>query len=236
MRKIIIIQFLFCICNCFAQDKMQLLQRINEIKSQSDIYYWDRYTGYDADSAKVNATKRMLLDVNSNKGDDEMISVEGIMPYTKYIKIDRGAQVQFFAYIKKEDVALMHGNVANPQMPNASAQSATTQKPSLPVSVRSFVPDAFVQRVMQTKTFLDVYGLLKSFQADGQILQFGKLKDVDDYSSLDLILFDMQSQEVITLLSAVTESGSRRNLVNGTDDDLENYPTKMTAVIWYIKK
>ena len=46
----------------------------------------------------------------------------------------------------------------------------------------------------------------------------------------------MQSQEVITLLSPTTESGNRINLVNGSDDSLDNYPTEMTAVIWYIKK
>lgn len=242
MRKIFIMLFLFSICNLSAQDKMQLLQRINEIKSQSDIYYWDRYTDYNADSAKVNATKRMLLEVNFNRAETELVSVEEIMPLAKYIKIDRGTQVQFFVYMKKEDLALVHRNSANPQIDNdsqvdnASEQSVAIPQPQRPVTVRNFVPDAFVQRVMQTKNFLDVYGLLKSFQADGQILQFGKLKDVDDYSSLELILFDMQSQEVITLLSAVTGTGSRRNLVNGADDALDNYPTKMTAVIWYIKK
>ena len=72
--------------------------------------------------------------------------------------------------------------------------------------------------------------------AQGQILQFGKLKDVEDYSSFDLILFDMQSQQIITMLSPVTISGSRTNVVNGSEDSLDNYPTNMTAVIWYIKK
>ena len=73
-------------------------------------------------------------------------------------------------------------------------------------------------------------------QAQGQILQFGKLKDVEDYSSLDLILFDMQSQQIITMLSPVTASGNRTNVVTGTEDSLDNYPNNMTAVIWYIKK
>ena len=83
---------------------------------------------------------------------------------------------------------------------------------------------------------MNVYKLLKSQQAQGLILQFGKLKDVDDYNSLDLILFDMQSQEIITMLSPITAYGSRMNAVNGTEDSLDNYPTNMTAVIWYIKK
>ena len=100
---------------------------------------------------------------------------------------------------------------------------------------RSFVPDAFVQRVMETKNFMDVYKLLKSLQAQGQILQFGKLKDVQEYNSLDLILFDMQSQQIITMLSPVTASGYRTNVVNGSEDSLDNYPTNMTAVIWYKK-
>ena len=73
-------------------------------------------------------------------------------------------------------------------------------------------------------------------KSQGEILQFGKLKEIEDYSSLDLILFDMQSQKIISMLSSATESGKRTNLVNGTMDSLDNYPTSMTAVIWYIKK
>ena len=89
---------------------------------------------------------------------------------------------------------------------------------------------------MQTRKFVDVYKLLKYLNSQGDILQFGKLKEVEDYSSLDLILFDMQSQEVITMLSPVTTGNIRINVVNGGEDSLDNYPTEMTAVIWYIKK
>jgi hypothetical protein len=46
----------------------------------------------------------------------------------------------------------------------------------------------------------------------------------------------MQSQQVITMLSAETASGTRVNMVSGLEDSLNNYPTEMTAVIWYIKK
>ena len=89
---------------------------------------------------------------------------------------------------------------------------------------------------METENFIDVYKLLKYMKSQGEILQFGKLKDIEDYSSLDLILFDMQSQKIISMLSSATETGTRTNLVNGTTDSLDNYPTSMTAVIWYIKK
>ena len=239
MRKICIIIILAISygLNSMAQEKAQLLQRINDIKSQSDIYYWDRYTHTNADSAKVNATKRMLIEININKADDEKMSVDKIMPITRYIKINRGPNVQYFAYVKKEEVAVMlQGTSNNVQKKSITDDKITSTQTSISVAIRKFVPDAFVQRIVQTKVFMDVYKLLKSLKEQGQILQFGKLKDVEDYSSLDLILFDMQSQEVITLLSPTTESGNRINLVNGSDDSLDNYPTEMTAVIWYIKK
>ncbi len=227
---------LVSVLSCHAQEnKSQLLQRINEIKSQSDIYYWDRFAHENADSAKVNATKRMLLDINVNRSDAEKISVESIMPFTKYIKVDRGTYVQFFAYIRKDEAAaLTQGNENAPrqQMDDIRVQS----QPINTLPARKFVPEAFVQNIVQTKMFQDVYRLLKSLQSQGQILQFGKLKDVEDYSSLDLILFDIQSQQVITLLSPVNSLGRRINLVNGADDALDNYPANMTAVIWYIRK
>ena len=115
------------------------------------------------------------------------------------------------------------------------SENVATPSISTPIQ-KTFVPDAFVQRVMQTRKFVDVYKLLKYLNSQGDILQFGKLKEVEDYSSLDLILFDMQSQEVITMLSPVTTGNIRINVVNGGEDSLDNYPTEMTAVIWYIKK
>ena len=230
-----IILSIICSLQFKAQEKTQLLQRINEIKSKSDIYYWDRYTHTNADTAKVNATIRMLIDINLNKDENEKMSVESVMPFTRYIKIDRGSLVQYFAYIKKEEVATLLQQGANNAAKTSTPISPMVSQDPTHVSIKKFIPEAFVQRIVQTKDFMNVYRLLKSLQTQGQILQFGKLKDVEDYSSLDLILFDMQSQEVITLLSPTTASGNRKNLVNGTDDSLDNYPTNLTAVIWYIR-
>ena len=228
MNKIVFsfIAAILSVTSAVAQNKTTLLHRINEIKSQNDIYYWDQYTHPDADTAKYNATKRLLLDVNGDRSDGNQLSVEEIMPHAGYINIDRGNLKQFFVYIKKDDAINIRGFQSSLQTVNTSIVDKQ----------RQFVPDAFVQRIMDTKDFVNVYKLLKSLQAQGQILQFGKLKDVEDYGSLDLILFDMQSQQIITMLSPVTITGNRTNVVNGIEDSLDNYPSNMTAVIWYIKK
>ena len=218
----------------YAQNKTTLIQRMNEIKSQTETYFWDQATFLDADTAKRVATERLLLDINGNRSETAQLSVEEVMPYTSYINIERGEKKQCFAYIKKTDaIAIGGGNMAAGTPSVAVPVNTSVNNRSIQ---RSFVPDAFVQRIMETKSFINVYKLLKSLQTQGQVLQFGKLKDVEDYNSLDLILFDMQSQEIITMLSGVTGSGRRTNLVNGLEDSLDNYPTNMTAVIWYIKK
>lgn len=238
MKRIIILMLVVSVCVSYveAQSRTTLVQRINEIKSQNDIYSWDQYTHPNADTAKIGATKRLLLDVNSYRNETEQLSVEEVMPYATYINIDRGSLKQYFVYIKKTD-AMAIGSGTTPTLVNTPVVSVSANTPTVtPPATRSFVPDAFVQRIMETKDFMNVYKLLKSLQSQGQILQFGKLKDVEDYSSLDLILFDMQSQEVVTMLSPVNASGKRTNVVNGSDDSLDNYPTSMTAVIWYIKK
>ena len=229
---------LFCVLYANAQNKTTLLQRINEIKSQSESYFWDQYTHPNADTAKVGATKRLLLDANCHRSESSQLSVEEVMPFATYILLDRGSLKQYFVYIKKEEaLAINNGVLPIPKSEKPVATSVSTISPISTVSVqKSFVPDAFVQRIMGTKDFVNVYKLLKSMQTQGQILQFGRLKDVGDYSSLDLILFDMQSQQIITVLSSVTTSGNRTNMVDGTEDSLDNYPTNMTAVIWYIKK
>ena len=208
------------VANCCAQNKVSLLERINSIKSQTDIYYWGQYTHPNADTAKVHATNRLLIDVNLGRPASERATVEQVMPYCQYISIDRGNLKQCFVYAKITDI---QGFGAGP---------AATEAPAAPPP---FVPEAFVQRLIDTRQFIEVYKLLKSMQEQGQILQFGKLKDVGDYSSLDLILFDMQSQELVTILSPSDSKGKRTNMVSGTEDSLDNYPLSMTAVIWYIK-
>lgn len=233
-RIVILIVYVFIgFTSICAQNRNTLLQRINEIKSQSDVYFWDQYTHPNADTAKVNATKRLLLDVNSNRDENAQLTVETIMPHASYVSMDRGSLKQCFVYIRKTDAASI-GEVS-PTVPMAGVPLDRKIAADTPAQ-RTFVPDAFVQRIIETKDFMNVYKLLKSMQAQGQILQFGKLKDVEDYSSLDLILFDMQSQEVITMLSPMSASGYRTNRVSGLEDSLDNYPTNMTAVIWYIKK
>lgn len=234
MKKTVVLFFICAVCCLYVtgQNRNTLVQRINDIKSQSEVYYWDQYTCPDADTAKVNATKRLLLDVNNQRAEGDYVTVEEIMPYASYINIDRGNLKQCFAYIKKSDAAVLKRGSQT-----SSAYSEVSREPEVKsVQPKSFVPDAFVQRVMETQNFVDVYKLLKSLQSQGQILQFGKLSDVEDYSSLELILFDMQSQRIITMLSYMNNNGYRTNLVTGTDDSLTNYPTNMTAVIWYIKK
>ena len=236
MRRIIIIIIVTItnLCSICAQNKSTLVQRINEVKSQTDVYFWDQYTHPDADTAKVNATKRLLLEVNGNRSKNDQLAVHEIMPYANYVAIDRGNMKQYFVYIKKADAASI-GQASSPAPIVDISVHENTPVVSPPIQ-KSFIPDAFVQRIMETKDFMNIYKLLKSLQSQGQILQFGKLQDVEDYSSFDLILFDMQSQEVITMLSPVTASGNRINVVNGDEDSLDNYPTNMTAVIWFIKK
>ena len=239
MSKNIISIIVAFVCSSYvsAQNKNMLLQRINEIKSQNELYFWDQATYPDADSAKIVATKRLLLDVNLNRSETAQLSVEEVMPHASYINIDRGNLKQYFVYIKKTDAIAIGGGIASLPVPNTSVVGVPVNTLTVtPSAQRSFVPDAFVQRIMETKYFVNVYKLLKSLQSQGRILQFGKLKDVEDYSSLDLILFDMQSQQIITMLSPVTASGNRTKVVNGSEDSLDNYPTNMTAVIWYIKK
>ena len=242
MRRVVIIcvTLLLGVISVSAQsNRSTLLDRINEIKKQNDIYFWDQYTHPNADSAKVNATKRMLVDINPPFTEGRRLSVADIMPYATYISLDRGNLKQCFVYIKREDVPPIDGvPVTAPATTSPSfgiSENMATPSVSAPVQ-KTFVPDAFVQRVMQTRKFVDVYKLLKYLNSQGDILQFGKLKEVEDYSSLDLILFDMQSQEIITMLSPVTSGNTRINVVNGSEDSLDNYPNEMTAVIWYIKK
>ena len=106
MSRIVIsiITAIFCVTSVVAQNKTTLLQRINEIKSQNELYFWDQYTHPDADTAKIGATKRLLLDVNSNRSEDAQLSVEEVMPHASYINIDRGNLKQYFVAQFKSSV------------------------------------------------------------------------------------------------------------------------------------
>ena len=227
-----------------------LVSLINSIKSQSDLYFWDQYTHPNADTATVGAIKRLKLCIEAEVSEAEYSAVDGIDPYVKNVPIDRGSLKQIFVYIEKKKVRnILSGNM--PQKGEVVADGGknagatgnseggapnTAGAKPLPEKTEKFVPDAFTLRLFEAKTFSNVYKLLKSMTSTGQVLQFGKLKDVDDYTSFDLILFDMNSQEIISILSAENTAGTRTNMILGTPDSLSNYPQNMTAVIWYIKK
>ena len=210
----------------------KILEQINSIKAQSDLYYWDQYTHPIADTARIGASKRVLLGINVERDEDSQLELEQVLGKMQYIKMDRGNVVRVFAYLKKSDVTTVNQYAA----PMASGMVAAPPQPQ-PVreEARAFVPDAFVQRVMRLSDFFKVYDFLREQKLDGQVMQFGPLKDVEDYSSLDLILFDMDSRTAISLLSAEKGNGIRTNMLTGADDSLDNYPEDMTLVIWYIK-
>ena len=227
-----------------------LVSLINSIKSQSDLYFWDQYTHPNADTAKVGAIKRLKLCIEAEVSEAEYSAVADIDPYVECVSIDRGSLKQNFAYIEKKTVhEVLSGKIPHKGeaagdggkgagatgVSGGGAQNTTESEPR-PTIQEKFVPDAFTLRLFEAKTFSNVYKLLKSMTSTGQVLQFGKLKDVDDYTSFDLILFDMNSQEVISILSAENTSGARTNMILGTPDSLNNYPQSMTAVIWFIKR
>lgn len=213
---------------CLAQSRMSIIQRVNEIKTNSETYLWDQFTHTDVDTAKVGAAKRLLLHIEFYIEEQDKVSqvtVDQVLEKAGYINIDRGNLKQCVAYIKKTDVATLSGQIS-PVIEVENGQ---------PAGSPSFIPDAFTMRIKETNDFMSVYKLLKSLQAQGEILQFGKLKDVEDYSSFDLILFDINTQEVTTLLSQEVSQGIRKNMLNGKDDSLRNYDKATTAVIWYVK-
>lgn len=223
-----------------------LLEKINSIK-QSDLYLWDEYTHPVADSAIAKGSSWLLNQVND--GQKGPMTLSDIGPYIKSIKMNRGSLTRAFVYIKKSDVPVLYGNVhqqiSQDDFSDAINAEVSTTSGAQDVfelndkvdfkEEKQFVPDIFVQRVLQQKNFTNVYKFLAEEKKQGQILQFGALKEVDDYSSLDLILFDLNSHEVITLLSPVTQQNKRVNQVSGMTDSLDNYPEEMVAVIWYIK-
>ncbi len=244
----IVIALVSCVYIHAQTSQTSLLKRANEIKSQNDIYFWNQYTHPDNDTARIRATNYVLLEVNNERDANSQLSINDLMPYTQYITITRGNKKQVFAYIRKDEAAAIRAGGLPMPGPVPVTSPTPVHNPAIvtnptPVTIptpnvpRSFVPDAFVQRIVDTADFTAICRLLTTLKADGQVLQFGKLRDVEDYSSFDLILFDKQTQKVITLLSGTSGNGGMRtNLVTGYADALTNYPTATTAAIWFVKK
>lgn len=232
-----------------AHGQKPILNKINEIKAQTDIYMWDEFTHPNPDTAKVNAARWVLVEVNLNR--EDKFSVEDILPYMKYIQMKRGNLTRAFAYMKRSDLPAAPGmggasDYAPPQQhfdtgvqttykqPSYTVQQTPTDYQSTP-AVSFSQPDAFIREIMQHKQFMEVYDFLKHERIEGRLAQYGALKDVEDYSSMNLILFDMQSREAISVLSGETSKDKRINLITGAEDSLDNYPQDMLLVIWYIK-
>lgn len=224
MKKIIITILFFVSAIPIVRGQNQILQKINDIKSQSNLYFWSQYAHPNADTARINATRWLLIEINGKRSEDEEIPLEDVAGKIKHIKMERGGVIRDFAYIAKADI----GNVSETGISDSQSKVVNFVQDK-------FVPELFVQKIIEQNSFQAVYNYLKGQKAEGTILQFGALKDIDDYSSLDLILFDLNSKCVISILSGTTSGGGRINMMTGMPDSLENYPEEMTAVIWYIK-
>ncbi len=229
MKKSIIITIfssLLCSINVHSQT---ILEKINAIKSQSELYLYGEFTHPDEDLAVEYASKVVLNQVNDGKDGPE--TMEGLKPYVKNIKMKRGTLTRAFVYVKKSEVPILYG-VRQDTKDIKTGEVILNRDEA---TTKAFVPDVFIQQIQQQKTFVNVHKFLTSEKQQGRVLQFGPLKDVEDYSSFDLILFDLNSQEIVTVLSAVTQGDKRINQTTGSIDSLENYPEDMIAVIWYLK-
>ncbi len=249
MKKFLVLIAVSLVGFAVAHGQNPILDKINEIKAQTDIYMWDEYTHPNPDTAKVNAARWVLIEINLNR--EDRYSVEDILPYMKYIQMKRGNLTRAFAYMKRGDLPAAPGmggssGYAPPQQhydtgvqttyeqPSYTGQQSSTDYQSAP-EVSYSKPDAFAREILQHKQFMEVYDFLKHERIEGRLAQYGALKDVEDYSSMNLILFDMQSREAISVLSEETTKDKRINLITGAEDSLDNYPQDMLLVIWYIK-
>lgn len=227
--------------NVFAQD--EILREVNAIKSQNDLYFWGQFAHPDADSARVKAIGSLLADINYGRDESQLLTYSDVSRFVKYIPIPRATLTRGFAYMKKSDIENINGNGSQNgnEDQNMNGNRDMNGNGNEGADVRSiitgpFVPDMFVQGILQRKKFQDVYRYLRALKADGQVQLFGSLHEVEDYSSLSLIIFDRESQEIVTVLSPVNQDGSRTNLTTGMTDSLDNYPKQMSAVIYYIRK
>ena len=240
-----------------ALAQSSILQRVNEIK-QDELYYWQECSHLIADTAFQRATGYLLLEANQDMA--QTLSQQQIAPYVQHIKIMRGEKTRMFVYMLKSDARGIAAGQAPPPPVTAewvAAQpAATTYAPATPpnstppaggpqgVSHRReaegrpqrYVPDEFVLNILDYKGFRAVYNYLEGMKRRHRVLQFGALRDIEEYASLDIILFDRQSQQVVTILSGQRPDGMRTNLVTGADDSLDNYPEEMALAIWYIRK
>ena len=108
-----------------------------------------------------------------------------------------------------------------------------TAVPATPQAHKPVAPDAFAKSIMEQKNFRSVYIFLREQKQKMIIQSFGSLKEVDDYSKLDLILIDRESLEIQCVLSAEDANGLRTNLISGASDSLNNYSDDTVSAIWY---
>ena len=202
------------------------LERMNSIK-MSDEYIWDEYTHPSADTATVGAIQRLLLYIEVPEG--RTLTEDDIRSQVKFIKIKRSNLTRMFAYIKKEDVKNILGV-------DVKQKSRVEEIPTEVDSVMSdpiFEPTPIAEEVMRQSDFYAVYKYIENQKLDGKISSYGALKDTQDIGTLNLVIFDKQTQRAVCVLSPVTTGESRINLVSGNTDALVNYEDGNHIAIWF---
>lgn len=196
-----------------------LVKKINDIKLEEEVYYWDEYTHPSADTAYVKACEWLVNQVDTFP--EKKFQVADFKPYIKDIKVLRGQLTLAFVYLKKSDAqAVIEGKpaveepVRREEVPAIDTPVPPRERPTLHPVVKS---------VMSMKEAKDVFTLLQEQMKSGQVGWVGSTSKSEKLDDCHIVIFDGNTIAPLCVLSPVIDGDQRTNLTTGQPDDMDNY-------------
>ena len=216
---------LFPIC---AMDNV--MQEINAIKSQGNIYLYAESTSSSWEDAQDNAQYLLEIEI------DEWLKSQGIQPRDGYmtsirqqvynLRTMRGDRYRVFVYVRKNEIIAMKPGsiivVMPPVNEKAGSEEEATEdgKPQTIQIEAHYTPTSLEKRMLAVLSTSEVNTFVASLKNDGLIRAYGMYKDMPQEADCYLFVYN-RNHEIVAWLHK--QGNEYLNIKTGTQDSIHNY-------------
>lgn len=229
MRKLILALLVSSAC-CMVHAQDDFVTRMNEIK-MSNEYYTAHNRADTEEAAFEKCVKDIMVSLSHGQYDEAFVR-KNTQRLTK-----PGSPCRVFLYLKKSAVPQKEADMSQIkfkrdfQLEEAGDYHEIKPKPVSPKPEISKIPTTnadksllsrIVNDIQSRPTINNAYNSFNAKKDLGMVSAFGLLNSVSNTDDVYIVIYDANTQELISILSPI-QDGSRKNLITDTQDSFSNY-------------
>lgn len=236
-----------CCAAILAQTTTQnAIQEINQIKRNSDVYYFAEATAQTWEEALENAKTLLSAQIEmwaktEQSGNPVETYIARASEHLFEIKATRGQLFRAFVYVKKSEVLALSSNedvlvvpIKGEESPSVTLvtpvqeekEEEKEEEPTIQVEIREL--SAFEKEILSVSSFSKISDFIRTLQSSNKISKMGKYSDMPQDEECYLFVYNPQG-EIPAYMHKTTKGYF--NLKTKTQDDIKNY--KGCGALWF---